>query len=76
MTTRRQADPRPAPVARPVRFQFFREVVSELRKVVWPTREEATRLTIMVIVVAGAIGALLGVIDIAFSFLIRSVLIC
>ncbi|MBF8299432.1 MAG: preprotein translocase, SecE subunit [Dehalococcoidia bacterium] len=76
MTTRRQAEPRPAPVARgTARFQFIREVVSELRKVVWPTREEATRLTVMVIVVSCAVGIVLGIIDIGFSVLIRSVLI-
>ena len=56
-------------------FQFIREVISELRKVVWPTREEATRLTVMVIVVAASVGVLLGIIDFAFSLLIRNVLI-
>ena len=74
MATSRQADQQQTP-ATAVRFQFIREVVSELRKVVWPTREEATRLTIMVIVVAGAVGVLLGVIDIGFSLLVRKVLI-
>jgi len=77
MATSRQADQRQtAPPAVPaIRFQFIREVISELKKVVWPTREEATRLTIMVIVVAGVVGLLLGLIDIGFSLLIRNVLI-
>ena len=78
MTTRRQAEPRPGTLARPpqrVRFRFFQEVVSELGKVVWPTREEATRLTIMVVFVSAAIGIALGLLDIFFSFLVRSVLI-
>jgi len=76
MTTRRQANPRPATLPRTSdRFQFPREVVSELKKVVWPTREEAMRLTFMVVVVSGALGIILGIIDILFSVLVRSVLI-
>ena len=74
MATTRQTDQRPA-TQPAIRFQFIREVVSELKKVVWPTREEATRLTIMVFVVAGTVGILLGVIDIGFSLLVRKVLI-
>ena len=73
MTTRRQ-EARPAALVRSPRFgrfRFFQEVVSELKKVVWPTREETTRLTIMVIVVAVAVGAALGAIDIGFSTLVR-----
>ena len=75
MATSRPADQRPAGGGPPARFQFIREVVSELRKVVWPTREEATRLTVMVIVVAAAVGILLGIIDFGFALLIRKVLI-
>lgn len=49
----------------PVRL--FREVVSELRKVVWPSRQEATRLTLLVIAIAVAIGFFLGLIDLLFN---------
>jgi preprotein translocase subunit SecE len=49
---------------------FVREVVSELRKVVWPTREEATRLTIMVLAVSITVGVALGLIDIGFHDLV------
>jgi preprotein translocase SecE subunit len=79
MTTRRQGEQRSAPILnRPsgsVRFRFFAEVVSELRKVVWPSREEATRLTIMVVFIAVAVGLALGLLDLAFSAFIRNVLI-
>jgi preprotein translocase subunit SecE len=72
MATRRQEQARPAAAPRgATRFALIREVISELRKVVWPTREEATRLTVMVIVVAGVVGILLGAIDILFATLIR-----
>ncbi len=48
-------------------IRFFGEVISELRKVTWPTRQETTRLTVLVLVVSVAIGIFLGVIDIAFA---------
>ena len=50
---------------------YFGEVISELRKVVWPTREETRRLTILVIIIAGAIGAFLGVADYGFTELVE-----
>jgi preprotein translocase SecE subunit len=42
---------------------FLGEVVSELRKAVWPTREETTRLTWVVLIVATLVGAILGLYD-------------
>lgn len=64
-----------APIRRPSqqevrRFrvvEFFQDVVSELRKAVWPTREETIRLTWVVLVVAAVVGALLGGLDFVLS---------
>jgi preprotein translocase subunit SecE len=42
---------------------FYRETVGELRKVSWPTRDEALRLTWIVIVVLVGMAAFLGFID-------------
>jgi preprotein translocase subunit SecE len=47
----------------------FRETRSELRKVVWPTREETIRLTAVVIVISLIIGLILFVGDSIFLFL-------
>jgi preprotein translocase subunit SecE len=49
------------------RFRFIGEVISELRKVSWPTKEETKRLTTMVLIVSVAMGILLGLVDEAFS---------
>lgn len=49
---------------------YFREVVAELKKVVWPTRTETRRLTLMVIAISGAVGILLGGIDVGFTYLV------
>ncbi len=46
---------------------FMQEVISELRKSVWPSREEIARLTAVVIVLAVAMGIFLGGLDRAFS---------
>jgi len=59
------------PARRKLGFQFFREIVGELKRAVWPTREQATRLTILVIVISTSVGILLGVVDLAFGRLFR-----
>jgi len=46
---------------------YVGEVISELKKVVWPTREETRRLTVMVIIIAGSIGVFLAVWDYGFT---------
>jgi preprotein translocase subunit SecE len=48
-------------------FRAITEVIAELRRVTWPTREETMRLTIMVLSVAVTIGIFLGIVDIGFS---------
>lgn len=59
---------------RAFRLSAVGDIVSELRRVTWPTREETFRLSIMVIAVAAAIGTFLGVIDLGFSRLFDFIL--
>jgi preprotein translocase subunit SecE len=47
----------------------FRETRSELRKVVWPTREETVRLTVVVLIISLIIGLILFLADTLFLFL-------
>ncbi len=47
----------------------IRETRSELRKVIWPAREETTRLTVVVLVISVVIGLILFVGDSLFLFL-------
>ncbi|OGE29978.1 preprotein translocase subunit SecE [Candidatus Daviesbacteria bacterium RIFCSPHIGHO2_02_FULL_36_13] len=42
---------------------FLKEVKEELAKVAWPTREQTIRYTILVVIVAVAVGAFLGGLD-------------
>lgn len=43
--------------------QFLREVKSELFKVVWPSRQETIKMTLIVIVFSVAVAAFLGAVD-------------
>jgi len=48
-------------------ISFLSEVIGELRKVTWPSRQETTRLTIMVLTLSIIIGLFLGLFDMFFS---------
>ncbi len=47
--------------------RFFHETVGELKKVNWPTRQEATNLTTIVLIVIVAMSLFLGLLDILFT---------
>ncbi len=47
--------------------RYFRETAAELRKVTWPTRQEARELTTVVIIVVVVTAIALGLIDYGFS---------
>jgi len=47
--------------------RFFQETISELRKVSWPTRREAIRLTEIVLIVIGVMAIFLGGLDWIYS---------
>ncbi len=47
--------------------RYFRETIGELRKVTWPTRKEATSLTIVVLIVIAVMSAFLGILDFIYS---------
>jgi len=58
--------------------RYLRETRGELRKVTWPTRDEAWRLTAVVLGVTAAFAAFLWIVDALFSnsieFLIQRLL--
>ncbi|WP_395772641.1 preprotein translocase subunit SecE [Arenimonas sp.] len=53
---------------------FFSDSLFELRKVVWPTREESYRITGMVLVVVLLISLILSGFDFVISWLIKLLL--
>ena len=54
--------------------KFYRETIAELKKVSWPTRDEAIHLTKVVIIVIFAMGAFLGILDYVFTQLFGLIL--
>jgi preprotein translocase subunit SecE len=47
--------------------RFFREVVAELRKVIWPTRKELLTYTAVVVVFVTVMLAIVAVLDFGFA---------
>ncbi len=54
--------------------RYYRETVGELRKVSWPTRQEAINLTSITLVVIVAMSAFLGTLDYIFNQLFAFIL--
>ena len=51
--------------------RFFRETTGEMRKVSWPTRQEALNLTLVVLAVTASTSLFLGFLDFLFTRLFR-----
>jgi preprotein translocase subunit SecE len=64
-STKGKADRRPGIFARFV--NFFREVVAELRKVIWPTRKELLTYTAVVVVFVTIMLTVVGLLDYGFA---------
>jgi len=47
--------------------RYYREVVAELRKVVWPTRRELVTYTTVVVIFVSIVVALVAALDFAFA---------
>jgi preprotein translocase subunit SecE len=66
-----------APKRRPFAFlrrlqpRFVADVIAELRKVTWPSFQETRYLTIVVAIVAVAMGLFLGAVDLIFGWTIE-----
>jgi preprotein translocase subunit SecE len=54
--------------------RFFSETIGELRKVTWPTRDEALRLTAIVLAVMIVTSIFLGAIDTLLTAAFRAIL--
>ena len=73
-STRSQRTVAPAGGGRVSPIAFLQETYGELRKSVWPSREETARLTMVVIVLAIVAGFFLGGLDRVFSELFTRVI--
>ncbi len=51
---------------------FFAEARQELRHVNWPTRQEAIRLTLVVVGLSIMLAVFLGIFDYLFTYLLQN----
>ena len=67
----KKADKKPAKKDKPSFIErikkFWREYKSELKKVVWATRESTLKNTLIVAVAVVVVGVCIGILDFAFS---------
>ena len=51
--------------------EYLKDTPGVIRKLSWPTREQATNLTLIVLAVTAVMAAFLGALDFVFAQLIR-----
>ncbi len=54
--------------------QYYRDVIGEMRKVVWPSREEIKELTIVVLTVSGILALFTFLVDWVINFVMGKLL--
>ena len=53
--------------------QFLKEVRLELRKVIWPTKQDVIKMTTIVVGVSVAVGLFIGALDFIFTKLMQMI---
>lgn len=56
-------------------LSYVREARIELTKVTWPTRKQAVRLSIAVVVFSVAFAAFIGALDYLFAFVLQKLIL-
>ena len=55
-------------------FSFFQQTYDELKKVVWPTREDLIRLTAIVLIISIVVGLYIGAIDFVLNKILEALI--
>ena len=55
-------------------LRYFKETRAEIGRVTWPTREQATRLTLIVLAVTLGLALVLALVDFVFAWLVTRIL--
>lgn len=55
-------------------FAFAGDSITEAKRVVWPTRKETIQTTLIVFVLVMIVAAFLALVDMGFSYMIKSLL--
>ncbi len=51
--------------------RFFKDIRTELKKVIWPTRQQLTNNTITVLLTCLVVGAIIWVADEALNYIVK-----
>jgi preprotein translocase subunit SecE len=54
--------------------QYYRDVISEMRKVIWPTKEEIKDMTTVVLTVSGILALFTFIVDWVINFIMGKLL--
>ena len=54
--------------------QYYRDVISEMRKVMWPSKEEIKDMTIVVLTVSGILALFTFLVDWVINFVMGKLL--
>ncbi len=54
--------------------QYYRDVISEMRKVIWPSKEEIKEMTIVVLTVSGILALFTFLVDWVINFVMGKLL--
>jgi preprotein translocase subunit SecE len=64
-----------APKRRKGIIGYAKGIITELKKVTWPTKSEALRLSVIVLIICIVVGAILGALDYGFTQLVDKIFI-
>lgn len=51
--------------------EFIKETRLEMKKVIWPTRQEAVRYTIAIVLISSTVALFLGGLDFLFQWILN-----
>lgn len=76
LTTDKKADQKQGPSAKPPKKKkkksyFFRDLKSEIKKVVWPTKQQVKNNTLVVLGFMLVVGVIIWSMDAVFAFLMK-----
>lgn len=55
-------------------LDFIKEAKVELKKVIWPTKKDVVRMTILILIASVIVGAFIGSLDYGFTNLFQAAL--
>lgn len=50
------------------KVSFFKRVKTEFKKIVWPSREDVTKQTVVVVIATIAVGLIISIVDLFINY--------